>query len=86
MFGPVKAIPFTATDVRDPKRTRHFAGLADMAEEQKNVRVWGGVHYRFAIRTSEEVGRKVAAYMIAEHAQAGTLTSSTTECEARTSG
>jgi hypothetical protein len=32
------------------------------------------------------VGRKVAAYMIAEHAQAGTLTSSTTECEARTSG
>ena len=44
MFGPVKAIPFTATDVRDPKRTRQFASLADMAEEQKNVRVWGGVH------------------------------------------
>ena len=64
VFGPVKAIPFTATDVRDPKRTRQFASLADMAEEQKNVRVWGGVHYKFAIRTSEEVGRKVAAYMI----------------------
>ena len=56
--------PFTATDVRDAKRTRQFASLADMAEEQKNVRVWGGVHYRFAIRTSEDVGRKVAAYMI----------------------
>jgi hypothetical protein len=66
VFGPVKAIPFTATDVRDPKRTRQFASLADMAEEQKNVRVWGGVHYRFAIRTSEDVGCKVAAYMI-EH-------------------
>jgi len=65
VFGPVKAIPFTATDVRDPKRTRPFASLADMAEEQKNVRVWGGVHYRFAIRTSEDVGRTVAAYMIA---------------------
>jgi len=64
VFGPVKAIPFTATDVRDPKRTRQFASLADMAEEQKNVRVWGGVHYTFAIRTSEDVGRKVAAYMI----------------------
>jgi hypothetical protein len=35
-----------------------------MAEEHKNVRVWGGVHYSFAIRTSEDVGRKVAAYMI----------------------
>ena len=64
VFGPVQAMPFTATDVRDPKRTRPFASLADMAEEQKNVRVWGGVHYRFAIRTSEDVGRKVAAYMI----------------------
>jgi hypothetical protein len=64
VFGPVKAIPFTATDVRDAKRTRQFASLADMAEEQKNVRVWGGVHYRFAIRTSEDVGPKVAAYMI----------------------
>jgi hypothetical protein len=66
VFGPVQAIPFTATDVRDPKRTRQFASLADMAEEQKNVRVWGGVHYRFSIRTSEDVGPKVAAYMI-EH-------------------
>ena len=64
VFGPVKAIPFTATDVRDPKQTRKFSSLADMAEEQKNVRVWGGVHYTFAIRTSEDVGRKVAAYMI----------------------
>jgi hypothetical protein len=64
VFGPVKAIPFTATDVRDPKQLRRFASLADMAEEQKNVRVWGGVHYRFAIRTSEDMGQKVAAYMI----------------------
>src|SRR5262245_46727294 len=64
VFGTLKAIPFTATDVRDPKRTRQFASLADMAEEQKNVRVLGGVHYRFAIRTSEDVGPKVAAYMI----------------------
>jgi hypothetical protein len=64
MFGPVQAIPFTATDVRDAKQTRQFANLANMAEEQKNVRVWSGVHYRFAIRTSEDVGRKVAAYMI----------------------
>ena len=64
VFGDVKAIPFTATDVRDAKQTRQFSSVADMAEEQKNVRVWGGVHYRFAIRTSEVTGQKVAAYMI----------------------
>jgi hypothetical protein len=64
VFGPLKAIPFTATDVRDAKRTRQFASLVDMAEEQKNVRVWGGVHYRFAIRASEDVAPKAAAYLI----------------------
>src|SRR5215468_1040356 len=64
VFGTLKTIPFTATDVRDPERTQKFASLADMAEEQKGVRVWGGVHYRFAIRTSEDVGPKVAAYII----------------------
>ena len=64
VFGPLKAIPFTATDVRDAKRTRQFASLADMAEEQKNVRVWGGVHYWFAIRASEDVAPKAAAYLI----------------------
>jgi hypothetical protein len=64
VVGPVKAIPFTATDVRDPKRTRQFASLTDMAEEQKNVRVWGGVHYRFAIRASEGAAPKAAAYLI----------------------
>jgi hypothetical protein len=64
VFGPASAIPFTASDARDAKRTRQFASLAEMAEEHKNVRIWGGVHYRFAIRTSEGVGQKVAAYMI----------------------
>jgi hypothetical protein len=64
VFGSMKDIPFAATDVRDPKRRRQFASVADMAEEHKNVRVWGGVHYRFAIRTSEDVGQKVSAYMI----------------------
>ena len=64
VFGPLKAIPFTATDVRDAKRTRQFASLTEMAEEQKNVRVWGGVHYWFAIRASEGVAPKAAAYLI----------------------
>jgi hypothetical protein len=64
VVGPVNAIPFTATDVRDPKRTRKFASLTDMAEEHKNVRVWGGVHYSFALRASEGVAPKAAAYLM----------------------
>jgi hypothetical protein len=64
VFGPVTAIPLTVTDVADAKRTRHFNSIADMVEEQKNVRIWGGVHYRSAIETGADMGRKVAAYMI----------------------
>ena len=64
VFGPVTAIPFTATDVRDPKRTRHFNSIADMVEEQKNVRVWGGVHFRTAIHVGKDMGQKVAAYLL----------------------
>jgi hypothetical protein len=64
VVGPVNAISFTATDVRNPKLTRQFASLTEMAEEQKNVRVWGGVHYRFAIRASEGEAPKAAAYLI----------------------
>ena len=64
VFGPVTAIPFTATDIRDPKRTRQFASIAQMVEEQKNVRIWGGVHYRSAIETGADLARKSAAYLM----------------------
>jgi hypothetical protein len=64
LFGPVTALPFTATDVADPKRTRQFKSIADMVEEQKNVRVWGGVHFRTGLDVAADMGRKIAAYMI----------------------
>ena len=60
----MSAIPLSVSDAADAKKTRHFASIADMVEEQKNVRIWGGVHYRSAIDTGAEMGRKVAAYMI----------------------
>jgi hypothetical protein len=64
VFGPVTAIPFMATDVADPKRTRRFKSIADMVEEHKNVRVWGGVHFRTGLDVAADMGRKIAAYMI----------------------
>ena len=64
VFGPATAAPFTVTDIANPKRTRQFKNITEMVEEQKNVRVWGGVHYRTAITVGADMGRKVAAYMI----------------------
>ena len=66
VFGAATAIPFTVTDIADAKRTRQFESVADMVEEQKNVRIWGGVHFRSAIFVGADMGGKVAAYMI-EH-------------------
>jgi hypothetical protein len=29
------------------------------------VRVWGGIHYRTSLIVSDEMGRKIAAYLVA---------------------
>jgi hypothetical protein len=40
-------------------------GAAQMAEEQREVRVWGGIHYRNSLVVSDEMGRRIAAYLVA---------------------
>src|SRR4030095_3304560 len=61
VFGPATAKPFTVTDIADAKRTRQFESITDMVEEQKNVRIWGGVHFRSAIFVGADMGKKVSA-------------------------
>jgi hypothetical protein len=41
VFGPVKAIPLTATDARDPKKTRAFATLADIRPRSRRMSASG---------------------------------------------
>ena len=57
VFGPQPTIPVTATDVVDPKLTRQFSSIAQMAEEHKNVRIWGGIHFRNSLDVGEDMGR-----------------------------
>ncbi len=45
--------------------TRPFGSAAQMAEEQREVRVWGGIHYRNSLVVSDEMGRKITAYLVA---------------------
>jgi hypothetical protein len=53
VFGPRPAIPFTTADLFDPNLKRPFNRIAEMDEEHKNVRVWGGIiseiHWRSAM-------------------------------------
>jgi hypothetical protein len=44
---------------------RPLGSVAQMAEEQREVRVWGGIHYRNSLVVGDEMGRKIAAYLVA---------------------
>ena len=61
--GPVPA--FTVTDTVDPRLQRQFTSLGQRAEEQSMVRIWGGIHFRNTLEVSEQMGRKIAAHLIA---------------------
>jgi hypothetical protein len=64
VFGPNPAMVFTVTDMADPKKTRTVASIAAMAEEHRNVRVWGGIHFRNSLNVAQDMGQKIAAYLV----------------------
>jgi hypothetical protein len=64
VFGSLTEVPFNMPDIADAKRTRSFKSIADMVEEHKNVRVWGGVHFRAGLEVGADLGRKIVAYML----------------------
>jgi hypothetical protein len=64
LFGPNPAIPVVAADLNDPKLTRQFKNIAELSDEQKNVRIWGGIHFRNSLEVGEDMGRKIAAYLV----------------------
>ena len=58
------SVPFTVTDLMDPKLKRQFTGIAQLAEEQNLVRIWGGIHFRNSLEVGVDMGRKIAAYLV----------------------
>jgi hypothetical protein len=64
VFGPRPSIPFTTADLFDPNQKRSFNGIAEMDEEHKNVRVWGGIHFRNSLDVGYDMGKKIAVYLI----------------------
>ena len=64
--GPVgaRACRSRSTDLLDPKLTRQFTSIAQMADEHNDVRVWGGIHFRNSLEVGEDMGRKIAAYLV----------------------
>lgn len=64
VLGPAPAIPFTATDVADPKVKREYKSITELADEHMNVRIWGGIHFRNSLAVGDGMGKRIAAYLI----------------------
>ena len=58
---------FDVTDAADARLQRHFDNLAQMVEEHKEVRIWGGIHFRNSLDVGEAMGRKLADHLLANY-------------------
>ena len=58
---------FVATDINDARLSRRFASFAQMDLEQKEVRIWGGIHFRNSLETGEAMGKKIADHLVANY-------------------
>ena len=59
------SIPITITDSADPKVTRALQSPAALAEEQRVVRIWGGIHFRTSLEVSDKLGREITKQLVA---------------------
>jgi len=59
--GPVS---FTVADLFDPKLQRRYTSFAQMAEEQRVVRIWGGIHFRNSLEVGGEMGQRIAEHLV----------------------
>jgi hypothetical protein len=66
VFGTT-SIAITATDGADPRLQRQFATVAQMGDEQRMVRIWGGIHFRNTLEVSERMGRQISEHLISNY-------------------
>jgi hypothetical protein len=62
VFG-TGAVSLTLTHPEN-RLQRRFTSIAQMADEIRLGRIWAGVHFRNSLEVSEEMGKKIAAYLI----------------------
>jgi len=56
--------PITTNDSADPKVTRSFPSAVSLAEEQRLVRIWGGIHFRTSLEVSDAMGRELVRQLV----------------------
>jgi len=63
-LGDASPGPVTVVDSTNPKITRQFSDIAALADEQRMVRIWGGIHFRNSLEVSDRMGRAVVGHMV----------------------
>jgi hypothetical protein len=58
---------FVVTDISDARLSRQFTSFAQMDQEHKEVRIWGGIHFRNSLEVGEGMGRKIADHLVANY-------------------
>ena len=58
---------YVVTDIADARLSRQFTSFAQMAVEQKEVRVWGGIHFRNSLDVGEAMGHKIADQLVGSY-------------------
>lgn len=65
-FLGTKQIDFTVPSVTG-LGDRHFASARDLQDEVSNARIWGGIHYRTAVRDGIVIAKKTSNYVLAHY-------------------
>jgi hypothetical protein len=64
VLGNLSASALSIVDSADPNIARQFASVAALAEEQRMVRIWGGIHFRSSLQASDQMGRAMVAHIL----------------------
>jgi len=67
VFGAGSVPRFAITDIADSRVVREFDSIAKLAEEQRDVRIWGGIHFRNSLEVGDAMGRKIADHLVANY-------------------
>ena len=51
----------------DARLSRQFESFAQMAQEHREVRIWGGIHFRNSLETGDAMGVKIGEHLVANY-------------------
>jgi hypothetical protein len=73
VFGDATVFSFTSTSAAPGSGPRRFGSFRQAADENADSRVQAGLHFRFATRAGQALGRQIGAWVVATALQPGAL-------------